>query len=231
MLMRKTTPILTALFLTFAATGAAQSDETPAKLSQQAMSELNQFFKHAQWDGVKNMLGGTKAIILAPNVTSGAFIVGMEGGTGLLLVRHGEAWSDPAFVKLSTKSAGFQFGVKESEMMMLVLTRKAVENIVDGVSRIGGTGGFALGSMGVGTTGAGGISGGMEILSVALSEGVSLGSGIADLDISPVPELNTKAYGASFNMKAVLAKPGGQLKSAQPLREELAKVVKSAWYD
>ena len=148
-----------------------------------------------------------------------------------MLVRHGDAWSDPVFVKLSTTSAGFQFGVKESELMMLVLTRAAVDNIVNGVSRVGGTGGFAIGSMGVGTTGAGGIAGGMEILSVALSEGAAVGSGIADLEISPSKELNAKAYGSGFDMNAVLAKPGGELKSAVALREALAKIVKSAWND
>ena len=71
MYMKKISPVLAAVLVTFAAIGVARSDETPQVLSEKALSEVSQFFKHSQWDGVKNMLGGAKAIILAPDVTSG----------------------------------------------------------------------------------------------------------------------------------------------------------------
>ncbi len=180
---------------------------------------------------MKNILGGAKAVILAPDVKSGAFIVGVESGTGVLLVRHGKTWSDPVFVRLTEESAGFQAGIKESKVLMLILTRKAVKDVVDGVSRVGGTGGFALGSLGVGATGAGGISGGVQILTVATSEGLAAGSGIANMDVSPVDNLNTKAYGSGFNINDVLSKPGGQLQTAGSLRDALAKATDSAWND
>jgi lipid-binding SYLF domain-containing protein len=231
MFTRKINPYLIALLLTFAVIGTARSDDTPALLTEKAQQELHGYFQDTQWAGVKNVLGGSKAVILAPDVTSGAFIIGVEMGTGVLLVRHGEAWSDPVFVKLAQESAGFQAGIKESKVMMLVLTRNAIKDVVDGVSRVGGTGGFALGPLGVGGSGSGGISGGVQILTVATSEGLAAGTGISNMNINPAEELNTKAYGSGFNMNDVLSKPGGQLKAAGPLRELLAQATNSAWHD
>lgn len=229
MFMRKITPYLAAFFVMFAAVGASRSDDTQGALVEGALEELQQFSKHTQWDGVENILGGAKAIIIAPDVKSGAFIVGVESGTGVLLARHGEVWSDPVFVKLWEESAGFQAGIKQSEMLMLILTRNAIKQVADGVSRVGAAGGFALGPFGVGASGAGGISGGAQILTVATSEGLEAGSALSNMNISPLKDLNTAAYGSDFNATEVLSKPGGQLEIAISLRDALAKITKSAW--
>ncbi len=229
MFARKITPYLAALFLTFAAIGSAHSEGTEGALVEGALEELQGYFKHTQWDGVENILGGAKGVIIAPDVTSGSFIVGVESGTGVLLARHGETWSDPVFVKLWEESAGFQAGIEQSKVLMLILTRDAIKQVADGVSRVGGTGGFALGPLGVSATGAGGISGGIQILTVATSEGVEAGSALANMNINPVEKLNTAAYGGDFNANDILAKPGGRLDVAKSLRELLAETTKSAW--
>ncbi len=231
MLMRKMIPCLTALLLTFAVIGNALAGATQGALVEGALEELQGYFKDTQWDGVKNVLGGAKGVIIAPDVESGAFILGVENGTGVLLARHGEVWSDPVFVKLWEESAGFQAGIKQSKVLMLILTRNSIKQVADGVSRVGATGGFALGPLGVSATGAGGISGGVQILTVATSEGLEAGSGLANMNINPVEELNTQAYGSGFNATEILSKPGGQLDIAISLRDLLAKTSQSAWKD
>ncbi len=69
------------------------------------------------------------------------------------MVRKGEDWSDPAFISMSMASVGFQGGVKDSEVLMLILTRSAVDKFVDGVGQLSGTGGFALGRLGAARSG------------------------------------------------------------------------------
>lgn len=231
MFIKKMTPYLTAFFLMFTAIGNAHAADTQGALVEGALEELQGYFKDTQWDGVRNILGGAKAVIIAPDVTSGSFIVGVENGTGVLLARHGEVWSDPVFVKLWEESAGLQAGIKQSKVLMLILTRNAIKQVADGVSRVGATGGFALGPLGVSATGAGGIAGGVQILTVATSEGVALGTGLANMNINPVEELNTAAYGSDFKAAEILAKPGGQLDIAISLRDLLAKTTKTAWND
>jgi lipid-binding SYLF domain-containing protein len=208
---------------------SARADQEHLDLIAESIQALNQYFDQEEWAGVKNMIGAAKAIIVVPDFKSGALIVGYERGSGVILTRHGVAWSDPAFVALSQRSVGFQVGVKESELLMLVLTRSAVNDLIEGVGRVGGTGGFALGNLGVGASAAGGISGGMQILTVSLSEGLALGSGIADMTISSRDELNSAAYGAEFTLSEVLGKKGGSLAASDSIRNLLADVVKASW--
>ncbi|MEO1091187.1 MAG: lipid-binding SYLF domain-containing protein [Pseudomonadota bacterium] len=207
------------------------AEPEPATLVQHTAAEIAPFFDGPRWEGTRNMLGGAKAVLLAPDVSSGAFIVGFDKGSGLLLVRHGDKWSDPVFVKLEQASVGFQFGASESELMMLVMTRSAVDDLVDGVSRIGGTGGFALGTLGIGGGGGGGLEGGLQLFSVSSSEGLGFGSALGNLQIAPLPDANATAYGADFSMSDVLGQAGGSYPEAAPLLSLLENAVQAAWYE
>lgn len=210
---------------------AAQDKPEHLTLITDTVDTLNQYFKHAEWEGVKNMMGAAKAIVVMPDFTSGALIVGYERGSGVMMTRHGETWSDPAFVALSQRTIGFQAGVKRSQLIMLVLTRSAVKDLIAGVERVGGSGGFALGPLGVGASGAGGISGGLQILTVTVSEGLSLGGGLADSSISALGELNSATYGEKSKLTDILGKQGGGVAEAKALRDLLTEAVRASWRD
>ncbi len=213
--------------------GAAglRAETDAVKLLAGADKELHDFIGQPDWQGVVSILGGTKAVLIAPDFTSGSVIIGFEEGDAVLLVRHDTQWSDPVFVRMRQASIGFQAGVKQSELLMLVLTRNAVKDMVDGVARVGGSGGFALGDLGVGGGGAGGVSGGLQMLSVSLSEGLSIGTALGGMKIAPIEALNQAAYGSGFDMSAVLAKPGGSYAPAAKLRETLAETVRKSRSD
>lgn len=59
------------------------------------------------------------------------------------------------FVTFSEASFGYQVGVKESHMLILLMTDTAVDNFTKGKMELGGTGGFALGTYGLGVSGTG----------------------------------------------------------------------------
>ena len=210
--------------------GPARSAENHADLIDDSVAVLKNYFTSPKWEGVKNMVGSAKAVVIAPSFKSGSLIIGYEKGTAVILVRKGEDWSDPAFVTMSMTSIGFQGGVKQSEVLMLILTRSAVDRFVDGVGQLSGTGGFALGELGVGAAGSGSLSGGIEILTVETSEGLALGSGLANLKITPNDDLNSSAYGDAASLKSVLA-GDGKLKDADALRSILQEAVKHSWWD
>jgi lipid-binding SYLF domain-containing protein len=210
--------------------GPAQSAENHTDLLNDTETVLKSYFASPKWEGVKNLIGSAKAVVIAPSFKSASLIVGYEKGTAVLLVRKGEDWSDPAFVTMSMASVGFQGGVKDSEVLMLILTRSAVDKFVGGVGQVSGTGGFALGSFGVGAAGSGSLSGGVEIMTVETSEGLALGSGLAQLKVAPNNDLNRSAYGNAADLKTVLA-GDGKLKDAEALRSMLKEAVKHSWWD
>jgi lipid-binding SYLF domain-containing protein len=223
--------VLAAFFsMLVVAAGPARAAENHADLLNDTVAVLKGYFASPKWEGVKNLIGSAKAVVIAPSFKSASLIVGYEKGTAVLLVRKGENWSDPAFVTMSMASIGFQGGVKDSEVLMLILTRSAVDKFVDGVGQLSGTGGFALGSLGVGAAGSGSLSGGIEVMTVETSEGLALGSGLAQLKVAPNDGLNRSAYGNAADLKSVLA-GDAKLKDAETLRSMLKEAVKHSWWD
>jgi lipid-binding SYLF domain-containing protein len=112
---------------------------------------------------------------------------------------------------------------------MIMMTDEAVDDLVKGLQKMAGTGGFALGGWGVGASGGGGVHGGLEVLTVTTSKGAFLGGGLADMKMSEMKKLNQAAYGAGYDMSAILSKPGGKFKQADELRAHLKEAVVKSW--
>jgi lipid-binding SYLF domain-containing protein len=143
--------------------------------------------------------------------------------------RHGSEWSDPVFLTFVKYSVGIQAGGTHNEVILLVLTESVADGIIDGVSNLGGSGGFALGSLGLGSSGGGSVGGGLEMFSVSTREGLQLGGSIENTHVSPAEDFNIAAWGEDYDMKSILSQPGGELESAQELREVLVKATKTSF--
>jgi len=190
-----------------------------------ATEVVRRFSTIKQWEGVRNILGAARAVYIAPDIQSGSFLVGYEGGSGLLLRRHGEDWSDPAFLTVSRLSVGLQAGMRESDLLLMIMTDQAIADFISGVSKVSGSGGFALGDLGVSASAAGGVSGGLEILLVSTSRGLALGTGVERMTMSEEKELNGKLYGADAKIESILTKPGALPGNAEGLRKLLREAV------
>jgi lipid-binding SYLF domain-containing protein len=192
-------------------------------------AHTDKFLNYSQVEGLRNMLGGARGIFIAPNTGGGALIAGVNTGTGFLMRRHGDAWSDPVFFDLTETSAGLQVGIKKSDVIVLLMTDTAVNNFVNGTMRVGGSGGITLGAYGMSISGAGGLNGGLELLIISATQGVSLGGGVASITPKLDAALNAQAYGSNADAKAILAGTGGKYAPARKLREDLTRMVCQAW--
>jgi lipid-binding SYLF domain-containing protein len=204
-------------------------DSPAAKIIDVGEAHTDKFLNFTQTEGLRNMLGGTRGIFIAPNTGGGALIAGLNTGTGFLMRRHGQEWSDPIFFDITETSAGLQLGLKKSNVIVLLLTDTAVNNFISGSMRLGGSGGITLGAYGMSVSGAGGLDGGLELLIISATQGVSLGGGVATVQPKLDKALNAQAYGPDADAKAILATPGGKYAPAQRLREDLTRMVVQAW--
>ena len=107
---------------------------------------------------------------------------------------------------------------------MIMMTDEAVDDLVKGLQKMAGTGGFALGA-----SGGGGVHGGLEVLTVTTSKGAFLGGGLADMKMSEMKKLNLAAYGEGYEMSAILSKTRGKLKAVADLRAHLKEAVIKSW--
>ena len=226
------TALISCMIITVAMPGALRAEEdlqTAIKMMKKNAAHLKGFFSHSQAEAIRNIIGAARAVYFAPEVTKGGLLVGLEKGKGMLLRRHGREWSDPVFLSLSEYSIGTQIGVKESAFIMLIMTDDAADGLIKGLHKMAGTGGFAIGNLGIGASGAGGVHGGLEVIIVTTAKGAFLGTGLADMKMSEMKELNREAYGKNFDLNSVLSKPGGRFKPADELRAHLKAAVVSSW--
>lgn len=208
------------------ASGTTQAD--PARLTQAATATLQGFFAQPHWEGVRNLAAGARAIFIAPHDDRAGFILGAERAAGVLLARHGTNWSDPVFITLTNVDLGFLAGASRSELIMYVLSDQAVQQFLDGSRRFSGSGGFALADWGLGGLGIGGVSGGVQALTIETSKGLFAGGGFGSARIRLDDAMNTAAYGPGFDAAQVLGLGGGRFAPAAPLRVELSRAARQA---
>ncbi len=195
----------------------------------EATSHLKGFSSHSQAEAIINLAGAAKSVIIIPDEIAASLIIGYKRGTGAMFRRHGNDWSDPVFLTFSKYGVGLQVGGSHNEVIIMVLTNKVADGLINGVSNMGGSGGFALGSLGMGSSGEGSVGGGLEMFSVSTRAGLQLGGSIENTHVSPAENFNTAAWGEDYDLKSILSQAGGELESAQELREALVEATKKSF--
>ncbi|MEO1521545.1 MAG: lipid-binding SYLF domain-containing protein [Cyanobacteria bacterium J06633_2] len=136
----------------------------------------------------------SKAVIIITNVGQGGFIFGGRRGDGLMVLREANStWSNPAFMTLGGGSFGLQFGGRSSDLVMLVMTQEAIDDILDGDVELGGN---VTGTAGpVGATVADPAAANGDILIYSRSSGLFGGATAGATSIEFDDERNEAFYG------------------------------------
>ncbi|HVM77367.1 MAG TPA: lipid-binding SYLF domain-containing protein [Stellaceae bacterium] len=224
--------LLAALAALLAPAGGARAQDAAAKsaaLLRSADGTLRSFLQDPRWEALRNLLGGARAVFIVPHDVAGGFILTGSGGDGVLLRRHGNAWSDPVFMRIRSVGLGFEAGAERQSLVMVIMTDAGVDNLLRGVSEIGGSGGFALGNLGLSGGGSGGVSGGLQVLAVSTAKGLFGGTDIRSTELSTQDAYNQANYGPGYSMATIAAGYGGQVQAAADLRAVLTWAVNQSW--
>jgi SH3 domain-containing YSC84-like protein 1 len=73
-----------------------------------------------------HLLQRAHGVFIVPRYGKGGFIIGGQGGAGVVLVRNHGQWSDPAFYNIAGGSIGLQAGGGGGSVAMLLMTPQAV---------------------------------------------------------------------------------------------------------
>ncbi len=107
---------------------AAQSDQQVT--IDGARKVLTDLRHDKEFGNAAQLLRQAKAVMIVPKLLKGGFIVGGEGGNGVLMVQHKGGWSDPAFYALGAASFGLQVGLEQSEVVLLIMTQKGLDGVL-----------------------------------------------------------------------------------------------------
>jgi SH3 domain-containing YSC84-like protein 1 len=214
----------TALFLfgNSAATFAAStSDETD--LLNRAAATAQHMKADPAFDRARAMMRQAKAVLIVPSLVKGGFIFGAEGGNGVLMQRNANDWSAPAFYTLASASFGFQAGLEQAEVVMLIMSDKALDAIKRSEFKVGAGGGITVVTLSAGAEAATAPNLTGDIIIWSSATGIYGGLTLNGSVIKARDEWNTAFYGRPTSVTDILADKVRN-PQANPLRQQLASL-------
>lgn len=213
-----------AAFAAMTALPAAAASKAEGLVEKSRLTVENMAANEQMGPFVKKFLKNAKGVVIVPQMIKGAFTVGFEGGSGVMLVRgKDETWSYPAFYTLGAVSFGLQIGGSASEIMLLLLTDRGVKAITDGNRiKLGADLGVAAGPVGGGAE-AGITLGSADVLVYSVSKGAYIGISLEGSVIEPRRKLNKAYYGVDVGSEPILVDRKYRNPHADKLRAAIAR--------
>ncbi|MEA3489369.1 MAG: lipid-binding SYLF domain-containing protein [Candidatus Omnitrophota bacterium] len=165
------------------------------------------------------------AIAIFPSTISAGLGIGGKYGQGIIMVRNEKSgkWSSPAIFTLVGASIGFQIGGEATDIVLLIMTRRSVEAILEGKFKLGVDASVAAGPVGRNAAASTDAHLG-GILSYSRSRGLFAGIKLEGDVINQHWEGNKALYGKDLSAEEILVKNKAKMpKSAKDLLETLKK--------
>lgn len=89
-----------------------------------------------------------KCVAVVPGFKKGAFIVGAQYGQGVATCRTAKGWSAPVFIQLTGASFGLQAGGQSTDLVLVGINRKSMDDILKDKVKLGGDIAAAAGPVG-----------------------------------------------------------------------------------
>ncbi|NMM44760.1 lipid-binding SYLF domain-containing protein [Rhodospirillaceae bacterium KN72] len=177
-------------------------------------------------DYVRHYLKQAKAVVIVPSMLKGGFIIGGEGGSGIIMARaQNNDWSYPAFLSVGSASIGFQIGGQSSEMLLIVMTGKGLQAILDDQVKVGGELTGAFGPYGGGTSASTTTNMDADIIAYSIAKGVFVGASLEGTALIPRESLNRDYYGRSVSPHEIVLNGVVGNPQADELRATLKRLV------
>ena len=153
-------------------------------------------------------------VAVIPGYKKAAFIVGGSYGQGVVTCRiRGDHWSAPAFIQIAGGSWGLQIGGKSTDLIMVAVNHKGLQDLLNSKFKIGGTASAAAGPVGRTAAADTNITLKSELLTYSRSQGLFAGINLNGAWVHQNTEDTTAYYGhnASFNriLEGHVATPNG----------------------
>jgi lipid-binding SYLF domain-containing protein len=178
----------------------------------------------------QDLIDKAKCIVVVPGMKKAGFIFGAKYGRGFASCRHngGTTWSAPAGVAVEGGSVGFQIGLSETDIMLLVMNDGGMKHLLSDKFTIGADATAAAGPIGREATAQTDAKLNAEILSYSRSRGLFAGIALDGATLRPDKDTNRDLYGrdatnreiltGDFKTPAVAAKFEHALQRESPVR-------------
>jgi SH3 domain-containing YSC84-like protein 1 len=178
--------------------------EVPTQRLNDAANVLSEVMSAPDKGIPMDLLARAECIVIVPAVKSAAFVVGAKYGKGFFSCRKGGGWSAPAAIRIEGGSFGFQIGLLETDLVLLVMNRKGARHLLTDQFTLGGEGQVAAGPVGRSTSAQTDISMRAEMLSWSRARGVFAGISLQGATLRQDVNDNAEIYGRRLKNKQII---------------------------
>jgi SH3 domain-containing YSC84-like protein 1 len=213
--------VLALSLLGTASPASALSDQQ--ELVDKARITFDKLISSSEFSQLPYYVKQSRALIIFPTLVKGGFIVGGEGGSGVLVVRHETlGWSYPAFYTLAAGSIGLQIGGQVAEVVFTVMSDRAVDAVLDNQFKFGGDISVAVGPIGQGLEASTTTNLDADMYQFAKTSGLFGGLSLEGAGILKRDSWNHAYYGQGATPYAIVMEGAYSNPNAQTLRDALA---------
>jgi len=181
-------------------------DNEPAKRLGEAAAVFSEVMGAPDKGIAQDLLENAHCVVIAPELKTGAFIVGGKYGKGYLLCRNrkGPGWSAPATVRIEGGSFGFQIGGSSTDLIMLVMSARGADKLLESKFTLGAEGSVAAGPVGRTATAQTDAQMHADILSWSRSQGLFAGIALEGATLRQDLDDNATLYGKKLENRDIV---------------------------
>lgn len=173
----------------------------------------------------QDLLDRATCIVIVPGLKKAGFIVGAKYGKGYLSCRkkNGIGWTAPGTIRIEGGSFGFQIGVSETDVIMLVMNSGGEDKLLSSQFTLGADASVAAGPVGRSTSAQTDAFMTAQILSWSRSRGVFAGVALQGATLRQDVDDNTELYGKPLENRQIIENEPPVPKAARGLVSLLNK--------
>lgn len=206
--------------------GSAAQAADPQRLLDDATATASHMKTDPAFEPARDSFHHAKAVLIIPALIKGGFIFGAEGGNGVMIAREPKGWlgwGSPAFYGLGSASFGLQAGLEKAEIVLLVMSDRALDGIRQGDVKLGASAGLTVVTVGAGAEAATPANLAGDIIVWTSAQGLYGGLTLNGSVLKPMSDWNNQYYGGTPSLQDIL-KAKVKNKNAAAFKKEIASI-------
>jgi len=185
---------------------AEEDGSKQRKILRTSQMVLDEIQKSPDQNIPMNLISKAKAIIIFPTMFKAGLFLGARYGKGIASVRSSELgeWGPPAFFYTAGGSFGFQVGAEAVDLVLLVMSQRGIEGLLNEKFTLGGDIAISAGPIGRHAEASADVFMQGEIYSYSRSKGIFTGISLKGTVIAPDSDANLAYYGHPYTSKEIL---------------------------
>jgi len=166
----------------------------------------------------QDLIDKARCVIVIPGMKKAGFVFGAAYGRGFAVCRKpgGTGWSAPAAMRSEGGSFGFQIGLSDTDVVLLVMNDGGMKHLLSSKFTLGGDASIAAGPIGRSATAQTDAELQAEMLSYSRSHGLFAGVSLSGATLRPDGDANKELYGHDATNREILT---GDFKTPEVARK------------